>query len=149
MSTETQAAPAAASEKKSIVTITYNGQPVQLESGNYSVEKLRKTLQVPADDLLAQLIADTYQELTGHIDIKGGEVLAAVVKITYNGNPFLIRPGTYTVQELRQVLKVPANDILAEFIDGSFKDLTQGNVKVVGKEIFASHVPQGGAAHAG
>lgn len=148
MVTETQAAPPAASEKKSIVTISYNGQPVQLESGNYSVEKLRKTLQVPADDLLAQLSADTYKELTGHIDIKGGEVLAAVVKITYNGNPTLIRPGTYTVQQLRQTLKVPANDVLAEFIDGSFKDLTQGNITVKGGEIFASHVPQGGAAHA-
>jgi hypothetical protein len=150
MSTETQAAPEAQSDKKSkTVTITYNGQPLQIEAGNYSVEKLRKVLQVPEDDLLAQLLGDVYKELTGHIDITGGEVLAAVIKITYNGNPFLIRPATYTVQELRQILKVPTNDILAEFIDGSFKDLTQGNVKVVGKEIFASHVPQGGAAHAG
>jgi len=90
MSTENQVAPEAQSDKKhQTVTVTYNGQPVQIEAGNYSVEKLRKTL------------------------------------------------------------RVPTNDILAEFINGSFQDLTHGHVEVKGGEIFASHVPQGGAAYAG
>lgn len=71
-----------------------------------------------------------------------------LVTISYNGNPVLIEPGNYTVEKLRKTLKVPANDVLSEFIDGKFTDLTEGHVEVKGGEIFASHVPQGGAAYA-
>lgn len=149
MSTEAKAAPEAKDDKKQTVTVTYNGQPVQIEPGNYSLGKLRNRLDVPHDDILAQVINGAFQEVPGHIDIVGGEAFAAVVSVTYNGNPKLIQPGTYTVEKLRTTLGVPTNDVLSEFINGSFKDLTQGNVSVTGGEVFASHVPQGGAAHAG
>jgi len=69
------------------------------------------------------------------------------VTVTYNGNPKEIAKGNYTVADLRTALGVSANEILSEFIHGSFKDLTQGHVEVKGGEVFASHVPQGGASH--
>ncbi len=150
MTSETKVAPEAQSDKKQkLVTISFNGKPTEIEPGNYSAEKLRKALNVPHDELLAQLIDGTYKTVLGHIDITGGEVLATMVEVTYNGDPLLIAAGKYTVEKLRETLKVPANDVLSEFIDGSFKDLTTGHVEVKGGEVFASHVPQGGAAYAG
>ena len=68
------------------------------------------------------------------------------VTITYNGEPKEIHRGNYPLAELRQKLHVPDNEILAQFIDGAFKDLTEGRIVIKGGEVFASHRPQGGAS---
>jgi len=149
MTPETKVAPEAHSDQKpKLVTITFDGKPKEIEAGTYTVEKLRNALNVPHDEILAELIGDTYKTLLSPIDIKGGEVLAVMVEVTYNGNPLIIAAGKYTVEKLRETLKVPANDVLSQFIDGSFKDLTTGHVEVKARDVFASHVPQGGAANA-
>jgi hypothetical protein len=68
------------------------------------------------------------------------------VTVTYNGKPLELRRGRYSVVELRNALGVPGNEVLAEFINGEFRDLIQGEVHIKGGEVFASHRPQGGAS---
>lgn len=69
-----------------------------------------------------------------------------LVAVEYNSDQVEIHRGDYTVEELRELLKVPENEVLAQWLDGQFKDLTTGRVVIKGGEIFAAHKPQGGAA---
>ena len=65
-------------QQGSDVTITYNGDPVVIHRGNYTVAELRQTLKVPNDEVLSQMVNGAFQPLTeGHVVIKGGEIFAA------------------------------------------------------------------------
>jgi len=67
-----------------------------------------------------------------------------LVDVTIDNKPKTIQAGTYTVTQLKEVLKVDPNRVLDEVISGEFKELPDnGTVHVKGGEIFVSHVRQG------
>ncbi len=69
------------------------------------------------------------------------------VEIKINGKPRWTHKGQNSVQHLRSIGLVPADEILAEFKDGKYVDLPDnGHVEICGGEIFASHVKSGGSS---
>jgi hypothetical protein len=69
------------------------------------------------------------------------------VEITINGDKYHTHRGSNTVLHLRELGKVPADEILSEFKGGKYVDLADnGHVEICGGEIFASHVKSGGSS---
>jgi hypothetical protein len=69
------------------------------------------------------------------------------VEIKINGTTYKTHEGSNSVEHLRQLGNVPADEILAEFKNGQFVDLpNNGHVEIHGGEIFASHKPSGGSS---
>lgn len=69
------------------------------------------------------------------------------VKITINGKEYETHPGVNTVEHLRHLGKVPADEILSEFKNGQLIDLDdKGHVEIHGGEVFASHIKSCGSS---
>lgn len=63
-----------------------------------------------------------------------------VVEISINGKRFSTNRGKNSVEHLRTLGTVPANEILSEFKNGKFHDLkNDGHVEIKGGEVFVSH----------
>lgn len=71
-----------------------------------------------------------------------------LVKVVINGDPYETKAGRNSVEHLKKIGKVPADDILALFNkDGQFVDLdNNAQVEICGGEIFASHVKSAGSS---
>lgn len=69
------------------------------------------------------------------------------VAVSINGVEYKTHPGENSVKHLRKIGKVPADEVLSEFKDGKFVDLSDdAHVKIKGGEIFTSHVKTGSSS---
>ena len=69
------------------------------------------------------------------------------VEISINGNKFSTDRGKNSVEHLRTLGSVPANEILSELKNGKFHDLkNDGHVQIKGGEVFVSHPPSAGSS---
>ena len=70
-----------------------------------------------------------------------------LVTITINNDKYDVAPGDHKVSELRDIGKIPADEVLSIFKDGGFKPLGENDhVKIKGGEVFASSAMSGGAS---
>jgi hypothetical protein len=70
-----------------------------------------------------------------------------LVTITVDTKPYKIRPGQYTVVEIKQLAGVPLAYELEQLIDGKLTPLADGGtVTIKGGEVFLSHPKDGGAS---
>jgi len=66
------------------------------------------------------------------------------VMVSINGKDYETHAGDNSVKHLRDIGKVPTDEVLSEFKDGQFVDLKDdAHVKIKGGEIFTSHVKTG------
>jgi len=137
------------------VEITINGKNHHTDRGKNAVEELRRLAEVPPAEVLCQLKDGKYTDLGNeeHIEIHGGEVFASHYKehpcpeITINGKKYHTHAGRNSVEHLRHLGHVPADEILSEFKHGKFVDLdNNAHVEIHGGEVFASHVQSGGSS---
>ena len=65
-----------------LVTVTIDGNPMQIERGTYQVAKLKEILGVPADYELDEVKHGEFKPLddNGHIHIEGHEVFVSHVR---------------------------------------------------------------------
>ncbi len=69
------------------------------------------------------------------------------VEIKINGKPRWTHKGRNSVEHLRKLGEVPADEILSEFKGGQYVDLDNtAHVEICGGELFASHVKSGGSS---
>jgi len=69
------------------------------------------------------------------------------VEISINSRKYDLERGNYSVQQLRILGNVPANEILSELKGGKFHDLNDNaHVEIKGGEVFVSHLPSGGSS---
>jgi len=69
------------------------------------------------------------------------------VKITINGKEYETHRGNNTVQHLRNLGNVPADEVFSQFINNQFVDLDdKAHLQIQGGEIFASHVKSAGSS---
>ncbi len=69
------------------------------------------------------------------------------VRVTVDGKPHEVRPGTYVVSEFKKEVKVDPSLELDQVIDGQFVPLDNtASIEIKGGEVFVSHVPQGGSS---
>ncbi|HTK31245.1 MAG TPA: hypothetical protein VL332_04730 [Candidatus Saccharimonadaceae bacterium] len=69
------------------------------------------------------------------------------VQVTVDGKPREVRPGTYVVSEFKKEVRVDPSLELDQVIDGQFIPLdNNASIEIKGKEVFVSHVPQGGSS---
>jgi hypothetical protein len=70
-----------------------------------------------------------------------------VVTIVINGKKRETKSGSNSVEHLKNIGGVPADEILSEFKDGQFVDLkNDAHVEICGGEVFASHVQSAGSS---
>ncbi len=67
------------------------------------------------------------------------------VEIKVDGKERKIRPGTYVLSEFKKLVHVDASRDLDQVKDGVPVQV-EGDVTIVGGEVFISHVPQGGSS---
>jgi hypothetical protein len=69
------------------------------------------------------------------------------VEITINNKQYKTHSGNNSVEHIRHLGAISADEILAELINGQFVDLdNHDHVQIHGGEVFASHVPNGGSS---
>jgi hypothetical protein len=139
-----------------LVTVTINNHKHETHRGQNSVEHLKHLGSVPADEILVEVKGDKHHPLenNGHVEIHGGEVFLGhkkehhhEVEITINGKKYHTHRGDNSVEHLRQLGKVPPDEILSQFKGGVFVDLANNaHVEICGGEVFASHVQSGGSS---
>ena len=77
----------------------------------------------------------------------GGAQKTEKVEISINSRKFELQRGNYSVEQLRKIGSVPANEILSELKGGKFHDLNDNaHVEIKGGEVFVSHLPSGGSS---
>jgi len=137
------------------VAITINKHTHETRRGQNSVEHLKHLGSVPADETLVEIKGDKHHPLenNGHVEIHGGEVFLShkkehhEVEITINGKKRHTHRGNNSVEHLRKLGHVPADEILSQFKGGVFVDLANdAHVEICGGEVFASHVQSGGSS---
>ena len=70
-----------------------------------------------------------------------------IVEISINSKKFSTERGKNSVEHLRAIGSVPANEILSELKNGKFHDLqNDSHVEIKGGEVFVSHPPSGGSS---
>lgn len=70
-----------------------------------------------------------------------------VVEISINGKKFSTDRGKNSVEHLRTLGSVPANEILSELKNGKFHDLkNDAHVQIKGGEVFVSHPASAGSS---
>jgi cell division protein ZapA (FtsZ GTPase activity inhibitor) len=139
-----------------LVTITINNRKHETRRGENSVEHLKHLGSVPGDETLVEVKGDKHLPLedNGHVEISGGEVFLShkkehhhEVEITINGKKYHTHRGNNSVEHLRHLGQVPAEEILSQFKGGVFVDLANNaHVEICGGEVFASHVQSGGSS---
>jgi hypothetical protein len=69
-------------EKKRLVTVTIDGNPKEIRSGEYQVSELKRVLGVPADYELDEVKRGEFKPLEdqGHTHIEGREVFVSHVR---------------------------------------------------------------------
>ena len=76
-----------------------------------------------------------------------GSKKKGIVEISINSTKYEIERGNYSVEKLRIIGSVPANEILSELKNGKFHDLpNNAHVQIKGGEVFVSHLPSGGSS---
>lgn len=69
------------------------------------------------------------------------------VKIEVDNHPQHVAPGSYVVSDLKELVGISADKDLDQVVDGSLTTLRDdATVKIVGGEIFFSHVRRGGSS---
>jgi len=69
------------------------------------------------------------------------------VRVTVDGKPHEVRPGTYVVSEFKKEVRVDPSLELDQVINGQFIPLdNNATIEIKGDEVFVSHVPQGGSS---
>lgn len=65
-----------------IVTVTLDGNPKEIERGNYPVSTLKQQLGVPADYELDEVKHGEFKPLedNAHTEVKGGEIFVSHVR---------------------------------------------------------------------
>jgi hypothetical protein len=134
------------------VEISINGKHFKVHSGPNGVKHLKHLAEIPHEDVLGKEGEGKFHPLDqdGEVHIHGGEVFIShkrLVGITINNKPRETHPGKNSVEHLRKLGEVPADEILAEFKHGQFVDLADdGHVEIHGGEVFASHRKSGGSS---
>jgi len=139
------------------VKVTINGKDHETHRGINTVEHLRQLGKVPPDEILGELRRDhSWISLDDKvsIEIHGDEVFTSYhkdhqhkVAITINHKEYKTHKGINSVEHLRRLGNVSADDIFSQFKDGQFIDLeNNAHVDIHGGEIFASHVKSCGSS---
>ncbi len=69
------------------------------------------------------------------------------VTITINGKQYETHRGNNPVEHLRNLGKVPADEVFSQFINNQFVDLDdKAHIVIHGGEIFASHIKSCGSS---
>lgn len=69
------------------------------------------------------------------------------VEVEVDGHKHKVKPAEYSVAELKELVRVPAEKVLEQKIDGKFTPLEDGaRIKISGGEVFISHVRRGGSS---
>jgi hypothetical protein len=113
------------------------------------VEDLRRLGTVPPAEILCQLAEGRYTDFSEEkhiVEIQGHEVFAShlkehhLPKITINGKECHTHPGKNSVEHLRHLGHVPADEVLSQISDGKPVDLKDdAYVEIHGGEVFVSH----------
>ncbi|HEX3718947.1 MAG TPA: hypothetical protein VH595_13340 [Verrucomicrobiae bacterium] len=132
--------------------ITINAKLYEVHPSPASVEHLKHLAGIGAGDMLEQEVHGHLHRLAddGAVEIHGGEAFVSkpkVVGIKINTKEYHTHPGKNSVEHIRHLGQVPADEVLSEFKNGAFVDLpNNGHVQIHGAEIFASHRPTGGSS---
>ena len=120
-----------------------------------SAEEIRVVGKIPSDDTVFFKVEGPDREITKgqFIDLKPYpieefySVSSKLVRITINTKPFDIKPGKYTVVEIKSIGKVnPAHD-LDQLINGELIPLKDDAVVIIkGCEEFKSHPKDGSSS---
>ena len=69
------------------------------------------------------------------------------VDVSIDGKERKIRPGEYSLADLKDALKVDESKVLEQLINGQFTALkSTDTIPIGGGEVFSSHVPRGGSS---
>lgn len=69
------------------------------------------------------------------------------VEIIVDTKPRKIAPGTYTLDQFKEVLGIDPSRVVEEFIKGKFEPIAAGDsIDVKAGEKFATHVQRGGSS---
>ena len=126
-------------------------RPIQVLEDAIVETLLKKVLAEHNEDyvlIFDEVLLEPLKRLPDH-GIKHGHHIHAhrKVAITINGNTVLTHKGRNSVHHIRNIGKVPSDEIFSEYKNGDFSDLDNNeHVEICGGEIFASHTTSCGSS---
>ncbi len=82
-----------------------------------------------------------------HVHCRHRHEAGALVTVTINGKPHETHKGPNTVAHLRDIGKVPTDEVFSQLKEGQFVDLKDDATVIIhGCEVFASHIKSAGSS---